>query len=442
MLRRLRGHAGARAAGANAVWLVLDRLVGLAVSIVITAALVRYLGPAGFGLWTYALAIVGLLAPFAQMGIDAVAVRELVEEPDAREEIVGTTLVVLLGCGALLVPIAAGVAVVAGHGDHRSIVLIAVLSLQFVLQATLAIDFWFRAVLQSKYTVWSTKAALVVSSAVTLLLIAFRAPVTAFAATVLLEAAVSSALLIRAFQSTGARLSALRFRAARAKQLLRAGLPFLAGIFAGSVYTKIDFVILRELAGMAEVGIYSAAVRISELWIFVPMALATSLFPTVVRMRESVHAKRRMQQLYDLTALGALAVVLPTILLARPLIVLIFGREFAAAAPMLAVHIWTLFLISIGLMRNNWLVAENLGYAYMAAAIAGAVVNVALDLVLIPRYGGLGAAWASVAAQAVIVYGSMLFFPRAWPALRQMLLAIAAPVRLLFAAISGRGIDR
>ena len=439
-LRRFRSDAGVRAAGANAVWLVADRLFGIAAGVAVTAALVRYLGPADYGLWTHALAVVGLLAPFAQMGIDAVVVRELVEQPAAREEIVGTAFVVLFVCAALLVPAALVAALVAGHGDRRSVVLISVLSLQFMLQATLAIDYWFRAVLQSKYTVWSTKAALMVGAVVTLLLIAFRAPVTRFAAAVVVEAAVSSVLLVRAFQSTGARLSALRFSAARARQLLRAGWPYLVGIFAGSIYTKIDFIMLRELRGVADVGIYSAAVKVSELWIFVPIALATSLFPSVMRMRDA--APRRMQQLYDVTALGAYAVVIPTMLLAKPVILVVFGREFAAAAPILAVHIWTFFLISIGLMRNNWLVAENLGYVYMTAAIAGAAVNVVLDLVLVPRYGGMGAAWASVAAQATIVYGASLLFPRVWPALRQTVVAIAAPVRLLVAIVSGRGIGR
>lgn len=440
--RRFFSDQGLRAVTANSLWLVADRILGIVLTVVVTAVVVRSLGPARYGVWAHALAVVGLLAPFAQLGIDGIAVRELVRHPEQRAEILGTALGILLIAGVALIPLSVAAAGLATGGDGRAMVTIAILALQFVFQATAAIDFWFRSALRSKYTVLSSRIGAIAGSLVTLALVLSGMPLPFLAVAVVLEAAIAAIFLLHYYRASGETLSTLRFRGTRAWELLRAGLPLFIGIFAGAVYTRIDFIMLRELSTVREVGIYSAAVRLSEVWYFVPMAFALSLFPSVVRMRGTEQGRRRMQQLYDLAAMGGYAVAIPVMLLAKPLVYVIFGADYAAAAPILAVHIWTFGLISLGIMRNNWLVAEDLAGVYMVAAVVGAVFNVVADLILVPRYGGLGAAWASVGAQAMIVFGGSLLHRRAWRTFGQMVLALAAPVRWLATLFTGRAVAK
>ena len=96
--------------------------------------------------------------------------------------------------------------------------------------------------------------------------------------------------------------------------------------------------------------------------------------------------------------------------LAAPWIVrLAYGADFAAAAPIVAVHIWSGVFVFLGVARGQWLVNEGLQRFYLAATVAGAIVNVLLNLALIPRWGGLGAAYATVVSYALAAWLASYF---------------------------------
>jgi PST family polysaccharide transporter len=430
--RPMRGPAasGTRAVVLNTAWLAADRLLGLALTGIVTVAVVRYLGAENFGRLSYAAAIVAMLAPLVQLGLDNIVVRDLVKEPDARPEILGTAFGLMLMCSALLAAALIGWAWTGGALDLQTRLMITTLASQYVFQSLSVIDFWFRSGLQSKYATWSSKTGLAANAILSLVLIRRRAGVELFAYAMLLEVAVTAALLFIWYRATAQSMTQWRFRSARAWTMLAAGVPLLIGSLAGSVYARIDLVLLRALTNERQTGLYAAAMRLTELWYFVPAAIVISVFPAMVRRQhDPARHARRMQALYDVMAAFGYAVAIPTALLAMPIMTLIFGAEFAGGAHLLAVHIWTLLLISIGMARSNWLVTEGLGKYYMWAGIGGAVINVAVDWMFIPRYGAIAAAWASVAAQAFVILGSSLLAPRLWPTIAPTLRAFAVPVR-------------
>ena len=182
------------------------------------------------------------------------------------------------------------------------------------------------------------------------------------------------------------------------RRLMEEAWPLVFANLAIIVYMKIDEVMLRQLVGPKAVGIYSSATRLSEVWYFLPMALSVSVLPALMRAKEgSAEAYRlRMQQYFDLSAGVAYALSIP-IALASPWIVRVaYGPAFAEAGPILAVHIWASIFVFLGVARSQWLVNEKLQRFYLAATLAGAVSNIGLNFVLIPRWSGLGAAWATV----------------------------------------------
>ncbi len=186
----------------------------------------------------------------------------------------------------------------------------------------------------------------------------------------------------------------------------------LSGV-AISVYMRIDIVMLRHLAGESAAGIYAAAVRISELGYFVPMALASSVLPALLQARARGGAAygERLQRYFDLSAALAYALTIPLALVAPWLVRMAYGAAFAPAAAVLVVHIWAAVFVFLGVARGQWLVNERLQRFYLAATFAGAVANVLLNLLFIPRWGGLGAAWATVISQALAAWASSYFHP-------------------------------
>jgi len=162
------------------------------------------------------------------------------------------------------------------------------------------------------------------------------------------------------------------------------------------------------MLGERDVGLYSAAVRLSEAWYFVPVIITTSLFPAIVNAKKTseklYHA--RLQRLYTTLMWMAIAVAVPMTFLSDWLITLLYGEAYKGAGQVLMIHIWAGIFVSIGVASGSWYISENLQrYAFYRTAI-GASINVILNLILIPIFGLIGAATATVIAQSM----AALFF--------------------------------
>jgi PST family polysaccharide transporter len=399
--------------------------------VVVTVMVVRYLGPANYGLLTYALALVGILAPFVQLGLDSIAVRDLVSEPESSAEIMGTAFVLMLVSAVILLPAAIGASVLFGHGDPRKYTIVGVLAVQYLFQALSIIDYWFRSGVRSKFVVWSSKAGLLANALLALVLIQQHSGTGMFALPTVLEAFVTACGLLFFYQRMGQHVRTWTFNTRRALTLLRDGAPFLVGSVFGAISMRAGFLIMEKI-GARNVGLYGAAVRLSELWYFVPMALVISIFPMIVHSRKNLSPEnydRRVQALYDVVAIIGYGVALPTTLIARSLMPLIFGGAYAAAGPLLAIYIWTFLLVALGMVRSTWLVAEGLGKYFVIAAAGGAVLNTGLTYLLIPRLGAAGAAWAAIAGHLWVVLFSSLVARSLWRSFRHVALALLVPIR-------------
>jgi O-antigen/teichoic acid export membrane protein len=196
-------------------------------------------------------------------------------------------------------------------------------------------------------------------------------------------------------------------------------------------YVRLDLVMVRQMVGEAAAGTYAAAVRLSELWFFLPVAVASSLLPGVLRARASGRSdyRRAVQRLFDLNTGVAYALAIPTVLLAPWLVRFAYGPAYAASTPVLIVHGWTLVWAASGVARGQFCVNEGLTRLHLIATAAGALLNVLMNLLLIPRYGGVGAAWATFAAQAVAAWISSFWFAATRDCARMQTLALLIPMR-------------
>jgi O-antigen/teichoic acid export membrane protein len=186
----------------------------------------------------------------------------------------------------------------------------------------------------------------------------------------------------------------------------------LSGVMV-TIYMKIDQVMLGNMANAQAVGNYAAAVRFSEIWYFIPMAVCSSVFPAIIRAkqrsREEYYA--RLQQLYDLMAWIALAIAIPMTFASVPLLTTLLGKEFAEAGQILAWHIWASPFVFLGVAQSQWLMAENFTHLSFAKTSLGAITNILLNLVLIPPYEGVGAAIATMISYGVSSHVSCIFYP-------------------------------
>jgi len=175
---------------------------------------------------------------------------------------------------------------------------------------------------------------------------------------------------------------------------------------------RIDQVMLGEMVGNEEVGIYSVAVRLAEVWMFIPMAIFWSVFPAVVEARVSDEALlyERLQKLYNLMTLTAYIVAVPMTLLGGWLVDTLFGEAYTRAGLMLVVLIWANIFANLEIARSAFLSSMNWTRLHFVTVFLGCLVNIALNLLFIPRYGGLGAAVASLVAYWFAAHGTCFLF--------------------------------
>jgi PST family polysaccharide transporter len=172
------------------------------------------------------------------------------------------------------------------------------------------------------------------------------------------------------------------------------------------VYMKIDQIMLGQMLGDDAVGIYSAAVRISEVWYFIPMMIVASVFPSILeaKKRDETQYLQRLQRLYDIMVWLSVAIALPMTFVSTPIVIALFGPAYAESGTVLAIHIWASVFVFLGVASSQWFVAENRQILSFQRTLLGALVNVILNLVLIPDFGPIGASVATVVAYAIAAF--------------------------------------
>ena len=418
----------------NFGWLAGEKVVRFVFGVGIGFWLARHLGPVRLGTLSYCTALVTLLGFVPSLGLDAVVKRDLLQLPEKASELLASSFVLRLAASGL----AYAALLLVATGDWRGLSgdeprLLAILGLLLFQPVLFLPDLWLQVQLRAKLSVVVQLTALVVSSALRVWLILGHGTLAAFAWVVVAEMLLGAAGIFVFARRSGLRMGGTFARLATMRRLINEAWPLMFASLAIMVYMKIDEVMLRNLAGPAAVGIYSAAAKLSEVWYFLPMALAASVLPAQLRVREREGEEyaRRQQQYYDLSAAAAYVLSIPIALTAPWLVRLAYGAEFAAAGPILAVHIWSSIFVFLGVARGQWLVNEGLQKFYLVSTLAGAVANVSLNLVLIPRWGGLGAAWATVASYALAAWLASYLHPAVRATAAMQTRALLIPFRAL-----------
>ena len=131
-----------------------------------------------------------------------------------------------------------------------------------------------------------------------------------------------------------------------------------------------------------------------------------------------------MQLLYDGLYYISLALAVFITLFAAPIVKTLFGSAYLASIPVLQVHIWSTIAVFLGIASGQWLLAEGLQFISLIGTALGLLVNLMLNLVLIPNYGALGAALATTVSYSVAVFAPLLLTRRTRPAFNMLLRSV------------------
>ena len=390
-------HGGFRRYFANTGWMFFGQMFSLLISFFIGAWLARYLGPQNFGVLNFSMSFAGLFAFIASMGIDGILSRELVKFPEKEIELMGTSLGLKLigGSAAFLLSLSAAFLF---EQDPFIRLLIILFSFTFILQAIGVISTFFQANVWAKKVIKVQLLAMTFSSILKILAIIFSLGVNCIMLIYVLDSVWGGWGLILAYRKNGLKIREWKFNWKLAMGILADAWPMMLSGAAISIYMKIDQVMIGKMLGETKVGLYAAAVKISEIWYFIPVIICTSLFPAIVNAKMSDNAlyKKRLHNLYWLMFFLASALAVPISILAKPIVALIFGQRYLQAAGALQIHIWAGLGVFWGVALGQYLISENRTLINLVLTLSSAILNIILNLFLIRSWGINGAAMATL----------------------------------------------
>ena len=420
-LKSLENHHGFMRYLKNTSWLLVEKILRMVVGVFVGIWVARYLGPEKFGIFSYALSFVGIIAGFSRLGLDGIVIRELVKDERRRDDLIGTAFWLKL-LGAILVFVILAIAINFTSNDHYTNTLIFIIASATIFQSFNVVDIYFQSKVLSKYVVYANIISLFFSSLIKIGLILNEAPLIAFAWVVLFDSFILALGFIYFYikqknltlYAEHLTLFDWKFNKITAINLLKDSWPLILSGIVISIYMKIDQVMIKEMLGSEAVGLYAAAVRLSEAWYFIPVVIASSLFPAIINAKKKSEElyRVRLQKLYGLMVWIALAIALPMTFLSDWLVDLLYGEQYSQAGSVLMIHIWAGVFIFLGVVNAKWLLAENLQIFHTMNTAIGAVVNILLNYVLIQNIGVKGAAWATLISYFVASYLSLLFFKK------------------------------
>ena len=403
---RLEGRHTLQKVLSSTGWLFIDKIIRMGMGLVVTVWIARYLGPKEFGLLNYATAFAALFSVLASLGLEKIVVRDLLRETSQKDLILGTTFFLRFAASIAVFSVTVCTSYLLRPADTLTLTLVAIIAGGMIFQSFDTIDYWFQSQILSKYTVYAKNAAFLLLSVIKIILLLIKAPLTSFAWAASAEIMLGAIGLIAMYRFKGNKLSAWRGSLEVSREMLRDSWPLILSGIAIMIYMRIDQIMLGQMIGDRAVGIYSATIKISEIWYFIPLAVCTSIFPVIINSKNTNKKLYldRLQKLYDILAWISISGALIVSFFADQIIYRLYGPQYALAGSILRIHIWSGVFVFLGVASGQYLVAENLTRIALYRTSSGAIVNVILNLILIPRYSFIGAALATLISQCVAMY--------------------------------------
>lgn len=409
--KKLKNHVELTKILDNMLWLFFDKFFRLGLGFLIGVWFARYLGPEQFGKYSYALAFVGLFGAIAGLGLNSIVVRDIVRNPESATDTLGSALVMQV-LASLLSITAINVAIFyANPDDHLTKIIVGVISITLIFKSIEVIKFWFESQVQSRYVVWIENCIFIFFAAIKISLILLKVKLLFFVWLNLAEAALTAIGLIIIYAHKSGSLKKWRCTLKRCKSLLRDSWPLLLSGIAIAAYMRIDIVMLQKMRGDKEVGIYAAATQISELWYFLPLTIAGSILPLLIKSHNHNMDlyTQRMRNLYFIMFWLSAALSLAILSFSEQIICIIFGDAFEQSSQVLSVHMLSAIAVFLGVASSQHLLAAGLQKISLYRTLIGMICNILLNLSLIPTMGAVGAAIATTASYFVATF-SLVFF--------------------------------
>lgn len=396
----------------NIGWLSLEPATRLLISVSVSIALARHLGPSDFGVLAYILSIVALLTPVVTFGLDKLSLRNSARTPERAGRELGSAVLIRTVAAFAGLALAFLFSQIAGGPPGAETGLIMLGAAAFLFFPFQSVGIYFNSIEKPRVMAVSRTCVITLGASATVMLIAGNSQVTGFVLIRTAEAALLGMVVLVLFLARRKSQARLEADWPTVRTLLRGGLPLMLSAMATMLYIRVDQVMLGVMGAPDQLGSYAVSARIAEAVGFLPMAIQTALMPALVRAHRAGEEELdgAMRRYFAASTIVLLALI-PAVGLGAELLVMLFLPEFGSSPEIAWVLLLGLPLVGLSVAQNSLFTVKGWLWTNCIILSIGAALNVIANLMLIPAYGAVGAAIATLLSQACIVMGAGLLFP-------------------------------
>lgn len=385
----------------NAKWIIICKIVQSLLQFVIGMFCARYLGPSNYGLINYASSIVAFALPIMQLGLQATLVQELTEKPEKAGKIMGTSLVMDLVSSVFCILLVGAFVSVANFGDWETIIVCMLYSISLVFRAFELLQCWFQYKLKSKIPSIVMLFAYLAVSLYRIFLLVTSKNIFWFAVVNSIDYGIVGISLVVIYNRIAEyRLS---FSPQLIKELFIRSKYYILASMMIILFQNTDQIMLKLICsdGDTQNGFYTAAITCATVMQFVFVAIVDSMRPVILSCKKSGSSDydTNMIRLYCITNYMGLIQAVGFTVFASLVVKILFGADYTSSVPVLRILAWYIVFSYMGSVRNVWILAEGKQSLLWKINLCGAVMNIIINACLIPVYGAIGAAIASLFTQ-------------------------------------------
>lgn len=412
----------------NAKWIIICRVGQSLMQLVVGMITARYLGPSNYGLINYAASVVAFVLPFAQLGMPSVLVQELIDTPEQEGEIMGTSMIMSFVSGMACLVLSISFVAVANRGETMTLIVCTLYSLSLLFRAMELMNYWFQYKLKSKYPSIIMLGVSIVISIYKIYIVVTAKSIYWFAIISTIEFILSGLSMVIIY--SGMKIQRFQFSFAMGKRLFRRSKYYILAAAMVTVFQNTDHIMLKMIVGDRQNGFYTAAITCATIFHFLYFAIVDSVRPVILEKKkiQSREYEEKLANLYSIVIYAAIAQAIGFTLLAKLIVVFLYGVEYLETVPVLQIVVWQIAFSHMGTVRNIWILAEGKESIVWKINLTGVVLNVMANALLIPYFGAWGAAFASLITQIFTNFILTMILP-GMAANRKILLAGVKPER-------------
>jgi O-antigen/teichoic acid export membrane protein len=394
----------------NTLWLFSEKITKMGINFFVIILLTRYLGPENYGLLSYSQSLVGIFVAFSTLGLEVILVRELTKNKNKSDVILGTAFALKLFVSVISIFIV--LLINLNSHDTESVILTNIIVFSLLFQSlNLGIETYFQANILSRLTSISNMVVTIISSLTKIGLIYLEADLVYFAYVLVFDSFLIFVGYAYIFYNQKKSVGPLKYDGQLAIYFIKTSWPLLMVAMAVFLYTKIDLIMIKHLVDNESVGNYMAAVKVSEIFYFIPLLITQSIFPKIVEVKQRNEDEyfELLEKTYKYLIWSTIPLAFGVFIFSDMIVTILYGDQYTQASSILRVLSFAVILNAIGAITTKVLYVENYERKYLYRSLLGMCVNIVLNFLLIGLYGAFGAAISTIITLFVIYYVYDLF---------------------------------